>query len=84
MIIRILASSLNWKVNGPRLDPAGGAADAVADGEGQDQQPELQAVDRPGQRLEPAVVERGRDHEHDDRDARPHQPAREGRPAVER
>ena len=42
MIIRILASSLNWNVNGPDLDPARRAPDAVADRQGQHQQPELE------------------------------------------
>ena len=36
------------------------------------------------ERLEPAVVEGGREDEGDGGDARPHQPAREGRSRLER
>ena len=67
MIIRIFASSENWNVNGPNDDPARRAADAVADRERQHEQAEVHEVDRPGERLEPAVVERRRDDEHDHR-----------------
>jgi hypothetical protein len=42
----------------PDADPASGPADTAADGQRQDEDPELDGVDRPGQRLEPAVVER--------------------------
>ena len=63
-------------------DPARRAADAVADGEGEHEQPEVDDVDRPDQRLEPAVVERRRGDEHDDRQAGPHEGPREDRAAV--
>ena len=81
--MRILASSLNWNVNGPTRDPAGGAADPITDGQRQYQHPELQRIDRPGQGLEPAIVERRGQHEHDRGDARPHEPAGERRPRIQ-
>ena len=45
----------------PDRDPARRAADAVADREREREQPELDDVQRPGEGLEPLVVERGRD-----------------------
>ena len=71
MIIRILAISLNWNVERPDDDPARRSADAVADRQRQHEQAELEGVDRPGEGLQPVVVEDGRDDEDDDRDRRP-------------
>jgi hypothetical protein len=55
----------------------------VADHERQSEQPELEEVQRPRERLQPLVVEGGRDHERDQSDARPHQAANECRSAGE-
>ena len=69
----------------PDRDPARGPADAVADRQGQHEQPELEAVDRPGQGLEPAVVERRRDDEQRRARSPAHiRPAGERRAGLER
>ena len=64
-------------------DPARGAADPAADRERDDEQPELHDVQRPRERLEPVVVERGRGQEHGERDRGPHHRPQERRSAVE-
>ena len=64
-------------------DPARRAADAAADREREHEQAELDEVERPRERLEPVVVERGRDEEDGDRDGGPHERAEEHRAAVE-
>ena len=46
-------------------DPARGPADAVADRQGEDEQTELEAVDRPRHGPQPAVIERRREHVRD-------------------
>ena len=78
-IIRILASSLNWNVIGPIATQRAAPPTPSPIASVTTRSPRLHEVQRPPERLEPAVVERGRDDEGDDRDAGPHQPAREHR-----
>ena len=65
-------------------DPALGAVDRHADDQRHDQQADADQVDRPRERAQPAIVERGGDGEGDDRDREPHQAAGEGRSRIER
>ena len=64
-------------------DPARRATDTAADRERHDEQAELDQVQRPRERLQPVVVEGGRDEEHRNRDRGPHQGAEEHRAAIE-
>src|SRR3972149_2340661 len=64
--------------------PGGRPADASPDGEGEAEEAELDRIDRPRERLEPVVVERGRHGEDDERDPRPEETAQEDRAAGER
>ena len=64
-------------------DPARRAADPAADREGDDEQAELDDVQRPRERLEPVVVECGRGQEHGEGDRGPHHRPQERGPAVE-
>ena len=63
--------------------PARGAADPAADRESDDEEPELHEVQRPRERLQPVVVERGRGQEHGQRDRGPHHCPQERGSAVE-
>ena len=67
----------------PDAHPPRRVADAAAEREGEHEQPEVHEVDRPRERLEPAVVEQRREDEHDHPEARPHERTRERRAAVE-